>query len=343
MAHPLRQLACKNAEWVWSETQDKAWSDIKTAITQAPFLRYYSLQDEVSLQCDASETGLGAALLQLQQSMSFASRALTQTETRYAQIEKELLAIVFTCEKFDKYIFEPDVVHVETDHKPLEEIFKKSLCDAPARLERMLLRLQRYNLEVRYKRGPLMYIADTLSRAYLKETLPSEEVKSLELVDHIENLRVSPSRLALIEKESARDPVCIDLRRFILQGWPSDICECEPVLRPFFQFRSELIVQGKLVFRGSRLFVPSSLRKEFMSLAHSSHIGLWGCLRRLRECMFWPGMSAQMKDSVVQCDICLTHRDSQVGLNRYFSAKSHLVLRPGLLRISVSTLVEYCW
>ena len=124
--------------------------------------------------------------------MSFESRALTQTETRYAQIEKELLAIVFACEKFDKYIFRRDVVHVETDHKPLE-IFKKSLCDAPARLQRMLLHLQRYNLDVRYKRGALMYIVDTLSRAYLPETLPSEEVKSLELVDHIENLRVSPS------------------------------------------------------------------------------------------------------------------------------------------------------
>ena len=98
MAHPLHQLACKSAEWVWSETQEKAWSDIKTAITQAPVLRCYSLQDEVSLQCDASETGLGAALLQLQQPVSFASRALTQTETRYAQIERELLAIVFACE-----------------------------------------------------------------------------------------------------------------------------------------------------------------------------------------------------------------------------------------------------
>ena len=201
---------------------------------------------------------------------------------------------------------------METDHKPLEEIFKKSLCDAPARLQRMLLRLQCYNLEVRYKRGPLMYIADTLSRAYLKDTLPSEEMKSLELVDHIENLRVSPSRLAQSEEESTRDPVCIDLRRVILQGWPSDISECEPVLRPFFQFLSELIVQGKLVFRESRLFVASSLRKEFMSLAHLSHIGLGGCLRRLRKCMFWPGMSAQMKDFVGQCDICLTHHDSQV-------------------------------
>ena len=64
-------------------------------------------------------------MLQLQQPVSFASRALTQTETRYAQIEKELLAIVFACEKFGR-----DIVNVETDHKPLEEIFKKGLCDA---------------------------------------------------------------------------------------------------------------------------------------------------------------------------------------------------------------------
>ena len=182
MAHPLRQLTRKDAKRVWSETQEKAWSDIKTAL----------------------------------------------------KIEKELLAIVFACEKFDKYIFGRDVVNVETDHKPLEEIFKKSLCDAPARLQRMLLRLQRYNLKVRYKKGPLMLIADTLSRAYLRDTLPSEEVKSLEVVDHSENLRVSPSRLAQIEEESVQDPVCTNLRQVILEGWPASIHECDPVLRPFF-------------------------------------------------------------------------------------------------------------
>ena len=181
MAHPLRQLTRKNAEWIWSEAKEKAWTDIKTAITQAPVLRFYSLQDEVVLQCDASETGLGATLLQLEQPVSFTSRALTKTETRYAQIEKELLAIVFACVKFDKYIFGRGVVHVEPDHKPLEEIFIESICGAPARLQRMLLRLERYNLHVRYKRGPLMLIAHTLSRSYLKETLTSEEVKSLEL------------------------------------------------------------------------------------------------------------------------------------------------------------------
>ena len=154
-----------------------------------------------------------------------------------------------------------------------------------------------------------MFIVDMLSRAYLGEVLPSEEVKSLELVDHTEDLRVSLSRLTRIEQESAQDPVCADLQQVILEGWPGNILECDPVLRSFFQFRVALTVQGNLVFRGPRLFVPSTLRKEFMSLAHLSHIGLGGCLRQLRECMFWPGMSAQMKDFVGQCDVCLTHRN----------------------------------
>ena len=96
MAHPLRQLTRKTAEWIWSEAQEKAWSDIKTATTQAPVLRFYSLQDEVALQYDASETGLGATLLQLEHPVSFASRAFTQTEDQVrVNEEKELLAISY--------------------------------------------------------------------------------------------------------------------------------------------------------------------------------------------------------------------------------------------------------
>ena len=74
-----------------------------------------------------------------------------------------------------------------------------------------------------------MLIADTLYRAHLEESLPSEKVKSLELVDHTENVRVSPSRLACIEQECIQDPVCSRLRQAILQGWPCDIRDCDPL------------------------------------------------------------------------------------------------------------------
>ena len=97
--------------------------------------------------------------------MAFASRTLTATQINYAQIEKKYLAIVFGCQHFNQYIARTEKVTVESDHKPLQAIFKKSILTAPSRLQKMLLRLQRYNLEVHYKKGKEMYIADHLSHA----------------------------------------------------------------------------------------------------------------------------------------------------------------------------------
>lgn len=92
------------------------------------------------LQCDAFETGLGATLLQEGQPVAYASRSFTDTERTYAQIEKELLAIVFGAEKFNQYTCGRKVV-VESDHKSLEVIYQKPFVAAPKRLQRMLLRL----------------------------------------------------------------------------------------------------------------------------------------------------------------------------------------------------------
>ena len=97
------------------------------------------------------------------------SRALTLTQQKYAQIEKEVLAIVYGCQKFHQYVY-GRTVHVETDHKPLENILAKNLHQAPMRLQKMIMSLQKYDLEVKYKPGKEMQLADTLSRSYLPET-----------------------------------------------------------------------------------------------------------------------------------------------------------------------------
>ncbi len=70
-------------------------SQVESALNKALVLRYYSLREQTVLQCDASETGLGAALLQGGEPVAFGSRALSLTERGYAQIEKEFLAIVY--------------------------------------------------------------------------------------------------------------------------------------------------------------------------------------------------------------------------------------------------------
>jgi len=91
---------------------------LKKAITTTPVLRYYNLQEEVTIQCDASQSGLGAAVTQNGQPVAYASQALTPAETCYAQIKKEM---------FEAYIFVRDIVTIETDHKPLETLHS-SLC-----------------------------------------------------------------------------------------------------------------------------------------------------------------------------------------------------------------------
>ena len=93
------------------------------------------------------------------QPVAYASRALSPVETSYAQIEKELLAVVFACDHFEAYIYGRGRVHIETDHKPLESIVLKPLHSAPQRLQRMLLKLQKFNLQWKYKRGTTMYVS----------------------------------------------------------------------------------------------------------------------------------------------------------------------------------------
>ena len=98
--------------------------------------------------------------------VAFASRALTEAEQNYIQIEKEMFAICFACHKFHQYIYGKSI-DVHSDHRPLESILKKPSGKASPRLQRMMLQLQSYTLNVRYVPGKLMYVADTLSRAYI--------------------------------------------------------------------------------------------------------------------------------------------------------------------------------
>ena len=116
---------------------------------------------------------------------------MTSAEVNYAQIE-ENLAIVFGCERFDHYIYGRHVTE-ETDHKPLESLATKPIHAVPERLQRMMLRLQKYDLNIKFKKGSMMYLADTLSRAYLKSSsLPSpktdffHEVADIRMVEDLD-------------------------------------------------------------------------------------------------------------------------------------------------------------
>ncbi len=115
----------------------------------------------LEIQCNSSQSGLGTALMQNGHPIAYASRALTETESRYAQIEKEMMATVFSVEKFNDYTFGRRTI-VHTNHKPLESIVKKPIHRDPKRLQGMMIRLLKYDLEIRFERENKMFLADTL-------------------------------------------------------------------------------------------------------------------------------------------------------------------------------------
>ena len=174
---PLRELIKKNVAFNWLETHEKAFRDLQHLLTDPATLRYYFVARPVTLQVDASQNGLGAGLIQNQGPVAYASKAMKDTQRRYAQIEKELLAVVFACKRFHQYVYGKTIT-VESDHKPLEAILKKPLSQAPSRLQKMLMQLQAYDINLVYKTGSEMYIADALSRAFPPEIIQSNLKKA---------------------------------------------------------------------------------------------------------------------------------------------------------------------
>ena len=264
----LRELLHNDVVWNWTETHQQAFDRLKDDLTNPPVLKFFDAGKPVVLSVDASKSGLGAACLQDDAPVAFASRALSDAETRYAQIEKELLAAVFACRKFHDFNYGRRVT-IETDHKPLITIVKKPLHAAPARLQRMLLQLQRYDLQFVYKKGKELFLADTLSRAYPDE--PPEETNFE--YDVMTVLSISADRMTELQRETLADATMQKLAKFIKEGWPGHERSVPPDVKPFFPFRDELVVENDVIMKGPKAVVPKSLQSTYIVILHKGHMG----------------------------------------------------------------------
>ena len=310
---PLRQLLKDNIEWQWQPEHDNALQRIKQILTEQPVLRFYDVNKPVSIQADASQSGLGCCLLQENKPVAYASRSLTSAEVNYAQIEKEMLAICFACNKFHQYIYGKEV-HVQSDHKPLESIFKKPIAKASPRLQRMLLRLQRYTLNVTFTPGKHMYVADTLSRAYIEGEAEQTLIDDMEVMVHslVTNVPYSPIRLTQIRSATQDDPTLQTLKNTVKVGWPHKMSSVPQSISGYWNIRDEIHIAEDILFVGDRIIIPSALRSDMLSLLHESHLGIEKCKSRARPIMYWPGMNNDIENTVNKCSTCLKHRRSNV-------------------------------
>ena len=204
-------------------------------------------------------------------------------------------------ERFHQYTFGRKTI-IHSDHKPLEMIVRKPLHKAPNRLQGMILRLIQYDIEAVYKKGKEMYIADTLSQAYLPEDIHhGDHFSKINAVGH---LRIREERLKQLKTATQSDETMQALKTVILKGWPDTRKELPDQVTPYFSYRDELTLHDGLIFKGENVVVPESMRKPLKEHLHISHLGGESMLRRARECVFWPGMSSEIKDLASTCDAC---------------------------------------
>ena len=159
---PLRRVLKKDVLWTWTASLQNAYDGLKRDVTTTHVLRFFDQSKPVVIQTDASSTEIGSVLLQDEQTIAYASRTLFDVECRYAQIEKELLVIVFACKRFSNHVYDREVTF-RSDHRPLEAIIKKPIHATTSRLQRMLLRLLKFNIHIFYFPVNKIQVADALS------------------------------------------------------------------------------------------------------------------------------------------------------------------------------------
>ena len=304
LSEPLRNLLKKGTDFHWSPSHSTAFEKIKQAICRQVSLTYFDPKKETVLQVDASLRGLGSTLVQEGKVVAFASRSLTDTETRYANIEREMLAVVVACEKFHSYLFGKRFI-VESDHKPLEMIHLKNLTAAPPRLQRMLLRIQGYDFTIKYKPGTEMLLADPMSRL---NPLPCEESLDLQKVCLV---RFSDEKLNALKRDTSSDPELSPLREIIYSGWPGKQKQVPVPLRKYWAYRDELSIENGLVLKGERVIIPESQRDDILEKIHQAHQGVAKCQLRAKSCVFWPNINKDIEARVQKCEICQESQNTQ--------------------------------
>ncbi|CAB4025806.1 retrotransposon-like family member retr-1 [Paramuricea clavata] len=303
---PLRKLLDQKVLWMWNNEQE-----LKELVSSEPVLKFYDPNKPIKISTDANRSGLGAVLQQLHGEnwlpVAYASRSVTDCESRYATIELETLGMTFSCERFHQYIYGQEF-EIETDHKPLVSIFKKSLIDSPPRIQRLRLRLQKYDFKLSYVPGKWMHTPDALSRAPLKLASKSDHHIEAHVDGIIAVLQVTDEKLKEIKEETQKDKTMISLQNTIMQGWPNERSNTSNELHAYWNIRDELSVHQGLILKGSKIVIPKKMRKEILIKIHAGHQGREKCKQRARQVVFWPGINSDIDNMVESCETCQHHQ-----------------------------------
>ena len=235
--------------------QEQAFKKLKQCLVTAPILTIYDPNKEIKVNADASSYGIGAVLLQKQnindwKPVSYVSRALTDTETRYSQIEKECLTFTWTCERFSDYILGKPIIG-ETVYKPLVPLLTTHMLEKlQPRIQRFRMRLMRVNLhKIVHIPSKEMYTSDALSRLVTSSLTTNNDsvldrscISDADMSSFVDSifhtLSVSDQRLEKIRQDQ-QDEVCQKIQEYYQDGWP-ERHSVSDAIKPYWSKRGEL-------------------------------------------------------------------------------------------------------
>lgn len=297
----------------WEAEQDWAFQRTKEAIINCTTTHgFFDVNDGTTLYTDASPHALGAVLVQTNKKgenriISFASKALTETEKKYAQTQREALAIVWATEHFYYYLLGQRFT-IKTDAQGVKFIFERG-GEAPKRVMRRAegwaMRLDAFDFKIEFVEGE-SNIADPSSRLYegeAKEYVESEapceilEVRVTEMTPlEFGDLCMPPLE---VEIHTRADETMQQVRQALETGeWGENLSE-------YKQIRDELFYTNGILTRAGQAVLPESLRNKALMLAHKGHPGSTKMKSILKDRVWWPGMSTITERWVESCKTCV--------------------------------------
>lgn len=304
---PLHELLNNTKTWEWTNRCETAFREAKMALSNSDALMHFDPTLPIQLACDASPYGVGAVVSHIlpsgeERPIAFASRTLSQAESRYAQIEREALAIVFGVKRFHQYLFGRKFTLL-TDHRPLTSIFGPhtgipSL--AASRMQRWALLLSAHQYDIKYRKADLHGNADGLSRL----PLPVTHTKSKPTeIFYFKDVTVAPVTSAHVKKHTRADPILSDVVDIITQGRRGVMTEN---LKPYLVRRNELqvSVQSGCLLWGNRVIIPPPLKENVLDELHSGHCGMVRMKEIARSYFWWPGLDAAIEEKAKSCPDC---------------------------------------